>query len=79
MVCLNKFAGLIGKQFLISYLIFSTSGAIFTSRDHKTRQVLVAQLYLWANRSAEAHVSTHRERQVPKVTWRAYGRAKKLH
>lgn len=79
MVCLNKFAGLIGKQFFSSYLIFSTSGAIFTCRDHKTRQVLGAQLYLWATRDAKAQVSPHRERQVPKVTWRTCVRIKKLY
>lgn len=79
MVCLNKFAGLIGRQFFISHLIFSTSGAIFTCRDHKTRQVLMAQLHTWEITGAKAQVPKHRERQVPKVTWRTYGRAKKLY
>lgn len=66
MVCLNKFAGLIGKQFLISYLIFSTSGAIFTCRDHKVRQVLMVQLYLWETRGAKTQVSTHRKSRCPR-------------
>lgn len=75
MACLNKFSGLIRKQFFIGYLIFSTSVVIFTCRNHKDRQG-------WWSSSTDGQPEVPKpwtlltgKRDVPKVTYSTHGRA----